>query len=55
MNFKIRLQSVLVDSDKWKKLKKEIEKTDKEIDWKVFKLYGLSEEEIKIVNNSNKK
>lgn len=30
-------------------LKAEIQKTDKEIDWMVYELYGLTEEEIKIV------
>ena len=33
-------------------LKSEIDKTDKEIDHMVYELYGLSEEEIKIVENS---
>lgn len=33
-------------------LKQQIEKTDKEIDTMVYELYGLSEEEIKIVENS---
>lgn len=33
-------------------LKQEINKTDKEIDKMVYELYGLSEEEIKIVENS---
>jgi hypothetical protein len=33
-------------------LKAEIDKTDKEIDGMVYELYGLSEEEIKIVENS---
>ncbi|MBN1252682.1 MAG: N-6 DNA methylase [Bacteroidales bacterium] len=32
-------------------LKEEIEKTDKEIDQMIYELYGLSEEEIKIVEN----
>lgn len=30
---------------------KEIEKTDKKIDAEVYKLYGLTEEEIRIVKN----
>ncbi len=34
-------------------LKAQIEKTDKEIDQMVYELYGLSEEEIKIVESSN--
>lgn len=34
-------------------LKAEIDKTDKEIDKLVYELYGLSEEEISIVENSN--
>ena len=33
-------------------LKAEIDKTDKEIDAMVYELYGLSEEEIKIVEES---
>ena len=36
-------------------LKTEIEKTDKEIDKMVYELYGLSEEEIKIVEGENGK
>jgi len=37
------------EAEKAKTLKSEIEKTDKEIDQMVYELYGLSEEEIKIV------
>lgn len=33
----------------WHKLKSEIEKTDKKIDEEVYKLYGLTPEEIKTV------
>lgn len=33
-------------------LKKEIDKTDKEIDQMVYELYGLTEEEIKIVEEA---
>ncbi|MBI2097448.1 MAG: N-6 DNA methylase [Candidatus Vogelbacteria bacterium] len=42
------------DSNAWHKLKEEIELTDKKIDAAVYKLYGLTEEEIKIVENSSK-
>jgi hypothetical protein len=35
-------------------LKAEIEKTDKEIDQEVYELYGLTKEEIKIVENKAK-
>lgn len=53
-NFK-QLWLSLFKSDKTLtcKLKNEIEKTDKEIDAMVYKLYGLSEEEIKIVEGTN--
>jgi len=47
------LQKITEKSDKWYKIKKEIEKTDKLIDQKVYKLYELTEEEIKIVENSS--
>ncbi len=39
--------------EKVQTIKSEIEKTDKEIDRMVYELYGLTEEEIKIVENSN--
>lgn len=37
------------DSEKWKKIRTEIERTDKEIDQKIYELYGLTDEEIKTV------
>ncbi len=37
------------NSDQWHKIKDEIAKTDKKIDQEVYKLYSLTEEEIKIV------
>ncbi len=40
------------NSDKWHKIKDEIAKTDKKIDGEVYKLYGLTEEEIKIVEGN---
>ncbi len=38
------------NSEKWKKLKTEIERTDEKIDEEVYRLYGLSEDEIKIID-----
>jgi hypothetical protein len=46
-----QLQNTPENSDKWNEIKREIEKTDKEIDRKVYSLYGLTEEEIKIIEN----
>jgi methylase of polypeptide subunit release factors len=43
------LQSIPKDTNKWEEIKKEIEMTDREIDQKVYELYGLTDEEIKIV------
>ena len=40
--------------NKAQELKSEIEKTDKEIDRMVYELYGLTEEEIAIVEGLNK-
>jgi len=40
------------NTDKWDNLKSEIEKTDHKIDEEVYKLYGLDEDEIKIVENN---
>ncbi len=39
------------NSNKYNSIKSEIDKTDKEIDEKVYKLYGLTGEEIKIVES----
>jgi adenine-specific DNA-methyltransferase len=40
------------DSEKWKKIKTDIERTDKEIDEEVYRLYGLNDEEIKTIERS---
>ena len=39
---------------KVEKLKSEIKQTDKEIDQMVYELYGLTQEEIEIVENATK-
>lgn len=35
--------------NKWNSIKSEIEKTDRKIDEEVYKLYGLTKEEIEII------
>jgi hypothetical protein len=37
--------------DEWNKIKTEIEETDKMIDQKVYELYGLTDEEIKVIES----
>jgi len=44
-----QLHSTPENSEKYNSLKSEIEKTDKMIDQKVYELYGLTEEEIVVV------
>ncbi|MFA6171025.1 MAG: N-6 DNA methylase [Patescibacteria group bacterium] len=44
-----KLSELTENSDDWRKLKDEIARTDKKIDEEVFELYGLGEEEIKVV------
>ena len=39
------------NTDKWNLLKTEIEKLDGEIDEAIYKLYGLTAEEIKIIES----
>ena len=41
------LQKIAENSEKWNSMKSEIDKTDKKIDQEVYKIYGLTEEEIK--------
>src|SRR3989344_3839482 len=51
IDFNKNLQNLdsILDEKEYKELKIEIDKTDKEIDKMVYQLYGLTEEEIKIV------
>lgn len=44
-----QFQKIPENSNKWNSIKAEIEKTDKKIDEEVYKLYGLTPEEIKVV------
>ncbi len=44
-----KLKNSIENSDQWHKLQDEIAKTDRKIDEEVYKLYGLTEEEIKVV------
>lgn len=46
------LREVSENSDKWHSIKSEIEKTDKKIDEEVYKLYGLSDKDIKVIEDS---
>ncbi|MFH1170417.1 MAG: N-6 DNA methylase [Candidatus Vogelbacteria bacterium] len=43
------LHEIAEHSEKWENVKSEIEKTDKKIDGEVYKLYDLTEEEIRII------
>jgi adenine-specific DNA-methyltransferase len=46
-----QLHAVEKNSDEWERIKSEIEKIDKEIDEKVYNLYGLTTAEIKIIES----
>ncbi len=54
LNRELQKLGPIMDDKEYNEVKEEIEKTDKEIDEKVYELYGLSEGEIKIVENPNK-
>lgn len=47
------LKGTTTNSEKWNSLKSEIESTDRKIDKEVYKLYGLTPEEITIVEGKN--
>ncbi|MBI4992942.1 MAG: restriction endonuclease subunit S [Candidatus Magasanikbacteria bacterium] len=49
-----QLHSTPENSEKYNSIKSEIEKTDKMIDQKVYELYGLTEEEIGVVEGNIK-
>lgn len=48
------LREVPEHSEKWERIKADIEKTDRKIDAEVYKLYDLTTEEIKVVEESSK-
>jgi len=50
-----KLSEALEHSNEWENIKSEIEKTDKKIDEEVYKIYGLSEDDVKVIENSSKK
>lgn len=49
INLKKEINKKTENSNEWQKIKDEIAKTDKKIDEEVYKLYGLTEEEIGVV------
>ena len=53
MKLKNELRISSENSNEWLKIKEEIEKTDRQIDEEVYKLYGLTEEEVKVVEDKN--
>ena len=47
------VQLATENSEKWNSIKSEIEKTDEKINQEVYKLYGLTNEEIETVKSGN--
>ena len=52
LNKELQKLDSIMDKEECEEKKKEIKKTDKEIDEKVYKLYGLNEKEIEIIEKS---
>jgi type I restriction-modification system DNA methylase subunit len=48
------LANIPENTNKWRKIKQEIERLDRKIDQEVYKLYGLTKEEIKVVEGATK-
>ena len=46
-----KIHEIPENSNKWNSIKSEIDKTDKKIDEEIYKLYGLTPEEIRIIEN----
>jgi hypothetical protein len=51
LDFYKELQATSVNTDRYNSLKREIEKLDRAIDEVIYKLYGLNDEEIKIIES----
>jgi len=54
LNKEIKKFDPVLYKEEYEEKKKEIEKTDRKIDQKVYQLYGLTAEEIKIVEKNIK-
>lgn len=54
LNKELQKLDPILDEDEYKELKSKIDKIDKEIDERVYKLYGLTPEEIKVVEQNSK-
>lgn len=54
LNKKLQKLDPMLDEAEYKEIKEKIERTDREIDGRVFELYGLGEKEIGIIKNSSK-
>ncbi len=54
LNKKLQKFDPIMDDKEYKEIKKEIERTDGKIDERVFGIYNLTNEEIEIIENSNK-
>jgi len=55
LNKKLQKLDPIMDDKEYKEIKEEIERTDEEIDERIFGIYGLGEEERNIIKKSNKK
>ena len=55
IGFNKELQKTTENSEKWISIKSDVEKSNKKIDEEVYKLYGLTNEDIKIIESYNKK
>lgn len=54
VNYKLLFEAT-ENSEKWKSIKSEIEKADEKIDQEIYNLYGLTNEDIQIIESYNKK
>ena len=52
LNKELQKLDLMLDEAEYKEIKGNIEKTDGEIDERVFELYRVGEEEIKIIENN---
>ena len=52
LNLNKELQSLPENTNKWAKIKEEIEKTDRKIDEEVYSLYGLTPENLNLISST---
>jgi hypothetical protein len=52
LKLNLELKKAIENSEKWNSIKVDTERTDKKVDEEVYKLYGLNQKEIEVIEKN---